>query len=290
MTSPGLWAGGVRFLGHPVPAADLGRPSEDRPAYWPGGQTPSGFPRSAPVETRRGWVPPIRRGPGAPACRGGIPGPDGGRGLVPGRLIVAAAIGCDDLSLRRLNGGSLAFTHPVFPSPGSPGWIGLALGFTRLLSHAALPGRWRGSGTDLGTGRGGGDSPPPLTWCDFVSHAPYVILAGHCPKMSSGIHVAAQVNLAGHSRCVSACRCWSRPILPSCGDLRDPLSERSLRGHGPRNEKPSATLQGLQPIDGMQQDSRELFKRGSAAPISGLNADNILARTISYGLAEPRRD
>src|SRR6516225_11152998 len=80
-------------------------------------------------------------------------------GLVPGRFIVASAIGCDDLSLRSLDGGYLAFAHPVFPSPGSPGWFRLALGFTRLLSHATLPGRLRGSGTDLGTSRGSGDSP-----------------------------------------------------------------------------------------------------------------------------------
>jgi hypothetical protein len=70
MDSPCLSAGGLRFLGHPVPAAGLSRPSEDRRAYWPAGQTASGFPRSAPVETRRGWVPPILRGLGAPACRG----------------------------------------------------------------------------------------------------------------------------------------------------------------------------------------------------------------------------
>jgi hypothetical protein len=69
MVSPGLSAGGIRFLGHPVPAADLGRSSEDRSAYWPRGQTASGLPRSAPVEMRRGWVPPILRGLGAPACR-----------------------------------------------------------------------------------------------------------------------------------------------------------------------------------------------------------------------------
>jgi len=36
MDSPCLSAGGLRFLGHPVPAAGLGRPSEDRPAYWLG--------------------------------------------------------------------------------------------------------------------------------------------------------------------------------------------------------------------------------------------------------------
>ena len=32
------------------------------------GQTALGLPRSAPVETRRGWVPPLLRGLGAPAC------------------------------------------------------------------------------------------------------------------------------------------------------------------------------------------------------------------------------
>lgn len=54
------------------------------------------------------------------------------------------------------------FTPPsrLWCSPGSPGWFRLPLGYTRLLSHAPLPGRLRGSGTDLGTGRGGGDSPP----------------------------------------------------------------------------------------------------------------------------------
>jgi hypothetical protein len=90
---------------------------------------------------------------------GGTPLPDRGRSLVPGRFIVASAIGCDDLSLRSLDGGSFAFTRPAFPSPGSPGWFRLPLGFTRLLSHAALPGRLRGSGTDMGTCRGSGDSP-----------------------------------------------------------------------------------------------------------------------------------
>src|SRR6516225_5189183 len=100
MNSPCLSAGGIRFLGHPVPAAGLGRPSEDRPAYWLGGQTASGLPRSAPVETRRGWVPPILRGLGAPACcgEGSMPLPDRERGPVPGRFIVASAIGCDDLT------------------------------------------------------------------------------------------------------------------------------------------------------------------------------------------------
>src|SRR6516164_5058487 len=49
MTSPCLTAGGLRFLGHRVPAAGLGRPSEDRRAYWPVGQTATGLPCSALV-------------------------------------------------------------------------------------------------------------------------------------------------------------------------------------------------------------------------------------------------
>jgi hypothetical protein len=46
--------------------------------------------------------------------------------------------------LRSLNEGSRAFALPVFPWPGSPGWLGLPLGFTRLLSHALLPGACAG--------------------------------------------------------------------------------------------------------------------------------------------------
>ena len=84
MHSPGLSAGGLRFLGHPVPAAGLGRPSEDRPAYWPGGQTASGLPRSAPVEMRRERVPPILRDLGAPACHGEDSRPLPGQGRGPG--------------------------------------------------------------------------------------------------------------------------------------------------------------------------------------------------------------
>ena len=64
MDSPCLSAGGICFLGHLVPAADLGRPSEDRPAYWPGGQTTTGLPRSAPDELRRGRAPSLLRGRG----------------------------------------------------------------------------------------------------------------------------------------------------------------------------------------------------------------------------------
>ena len=46
---------------------------------------------------------------------------------------------------------------PSFPRPACPGWFGLALGFTRLLSHASLPGGC-GSGTDLNTDLDHGDS------------------------------------------------------------------------------------------------------------------------------------
>src|SRR5262249_50579314 len=51
MDSPCLSAGGLRFLGHRVPAAGLGLPSEDRRAYWPVGQTATGLPCSALVSS-----------------------------------------------------------------------------------------------------------------------------------------------------------------------------------------------------------------------------------------------
>ena len=73
---------------------------------------------------------------------------------MPGRTIVAIAIGGDELSQRSLDGGSGTFTHPVFPWTGFPGWLRLTLGFTRLLSHGPLLGRLRGLGTDLDTVRG----------------------------------------------------------------------------------------------------------------------------------------
>ena len=58
---------------------------------------------------------------------------------------------------------------PSFPRPACPGWFGLALGFTRLLSHASLPGAARvGNRPEHGSGPRG-LVPRALSSCDIVS-------------------------------------------------------------------------------------------------------------------------
>jgi hypothetical protein len=64
---PWPFGGWRSLLGPSCSRCGLGRPSEDRPAYWPEGQTTTGLPRSAPVETRWGWVSSILRGRGVRA-------------------------------------------------------------------------------------------------------------------------------------------------------------------------------------------------------------------------------
>jgi hypothetical protein len=54
MDSPRLSAGGLRLLDLHVPTVDLGRPSEDRRAYWTEIQTTMGLPRFAPLRHDRG--------------------------------------------------------------------------------------------------------------------------------------------------------------------------------------------------------------------------------------------
>ena len=52
------------LLGPSCSRCGLGRPSEDRPAYWHAGQTATGLPRSASEEGRRGRAPSLLRGLG----------------------------------------------------------------------------------------------------------------------------------------------------------------------------------------------------------------------------------
>ena len=97
-------------------------------------------------EKRSGWVLPLLRGRGVPArntvrirvMQGASPC------FVAHHRLANHLVG--DFPSRSLVGSSLAFTRPIFPSPGSPGWFGSALGFTPLLSHASLPGACMGWG------------------------------------------------------------------------------------------------------------------------------------------------
>ena len=96
-----------------------------------GGQTATGLPRSAPDELRRGRAPSLLRGRGVSDRSKARSRSHGPYRRVSHRY--------GDFRLRSLNEGSLAFALPVFPWPGTSGWLGLPLGFTRLLSHASLP-------------------------------------------------------------------------------------------------------------------------------------------------------
>jgi hypothetical protein len=143
------------------PAAGLGRTSEDRPAYWPGGQTASGWPRSAPAERWRARVPTRQRGLGARPCP---------RGAGTGQTEVAVWFLADASSRQpsvatifRYAASSEVPSHspvPSFPHPVHLEGFRSPMGFTRPLSRATLPGRLRGLGTDLRASRGTGDSPP----------------------------------------------------------------------------------------------------------------------------------
>ena len=138
MPSPCLWAGGVRFLGHPVPAAAW--------AVLPKIVRPTG----TPARPQRGCrVPHLKR------CDGG------GRLLYCGAWVSVSRLRTEAGPVARhrrdchRGSGDLSVTQPqrrftrVRPSRLSlarvyPDGFGLPLGFTRLLSHASLPGACAG--------------------------------------------------------------------------------------------------------------------------------------------------
>jgi len=152
MTSPCLTAGGLRFLGHRLPAADLGLSSEDGRAYWPRGQTATGLPCSALV--RRDGV----------GCL-----------LYCGALVSAAAAGAACRPLARSSPwlSTIVFRRPSMTQPQQrftrvhPSRLSLArfLRMVRSLLGLHLPAfarfvtwRLRRSGTGLDTRQGHGDS------------------------------------------------------------------------------------------------------------------------------------
>ena len=84
---------------------------------------PDGVSTFRTHEIRPGWVPPIPRDGGALPAGDAIPSRrlplPSGQSLHP-----AATSHRRGSRLRGINGGSLTFTRPVFPSPVAPGWNG----------------------------------------------------------------------------------------------------------------------------------------------------------------------
>ena len=127
------------------------------------GQAATGLPRSAPGEVRRGRAPSLLRGLG-------VRQPSSGQEPAPWPDI---AVGC-----HRSN-GDLPVTQPhrrftgVRPSRLSlarvhPDGFGLPLGFTRLLSHASLPGACAGREPTWTLIGAVGLCPRPLSRSDFA--------------------------------------------------------------------------------------------------------------------------
>ena len=132
-----LSAASVRFLGHPVPAAELRLP-HGRPTGRLFHPDPNGVSTFHTSEIRPGWVLPLPRG-------GGVH-PDGRDLHYPAptasqrpALHPAATTHRRGLGSRDIIGSSLTFTRPVFPGPVAPGWNGNPWATTPELRTPPLP-------------------------------------------------------------------------------------------------------------------------------------------------------
>jgi hypothetical protein len=116
-----LSATGVGFLGHPVPAGELGLP-HGRLTGRLRVRTSAGFPRSTRVRYDRGGCP-LNSGTAmlSQLTLGVQPAPAASQRPV---LHPAGAIHRRGPRSRSILRGSLAFTRPVFPLPVTPGWRG----------------------------------------------------------------------------------------------------------------------------------------------------------------------
>jgi hypothetical protein len=159
MTSPCLSAGGLRFLGHLVPAAGLGRPSEDRPAYWLG------------TRPQRGCrVPHLMRSDGGGRllyCGAGVSLTGLRVGAGPVAQIVASAIRAATFAYAASMKVHWRSPFPSFPGPvhpdgsDSPWALPACSRMLRYLAlarvgnrHRHISGSWR-------------LNPRPLIKCDF---------------------------------------------------------------------------------------------------------------------------
>jgi hypothetical protein len=147
-----LSATGVGFLGHPVPAGELGLP-HGRLTGCSRIRTPTGFPRSTRVRYDRGGCP-LNSGTAmlSRLTMGVQPAPAASQRPV---LHPAGTTHLRGPRSRSIIGGSLAFTRPVFPSPVTPGWNGSPWasppGFTPRRYRRCMPewGRALSTGPEL---------------------------------------------------------------------------------------------------------------------------------------------
>jgi hypothetical protein len=114
-----LSATGVGFLGHPVPAGELGLPC-GRLTGRLRVRTPAGFPRSTRVRYDRGGCP-LNSGTAmlSRLTMGLQPAPAASQRPV---LHPTGTIHRRGSRSRGIIRGSLTFTRPVFPLPVTPGW------------------------------------------------------------------------------------------------------------------------------------------------------------------------
>jgi hypothetical protein len=153
------------------------------------GQTALGLPRSAPVETRRGRVPPILRGLGAPACRRwhALIRRRSRSGSWPSHRRVSHRLRRPFVTQPQRR---FICIHPSRLSLTRLAWMvqarlglhpsALARHVTGALARVGnRPGHWSGS---VWTHH------RPLIWCDFVSHSLYVKLATFGAPIPSEIY------------------------------------------------------------------------------------------------------
>ena len=165
MTFPLLSAGGIGLLDLPVPAVELGPPSEDRRAYWTVVQTTTGLPRFPPVRNDRG---------GCCLYSGVVVSTHGTQGsrahidpLSPRQPSVATT-GVDGPST------AVHLRSPVRSSPRPMRLDGSdALGLHPSAFARFVTWRLQGSGIGLDTGQGMTTSHARSSWCNIASRAPH---------------------------------------------------------------------------------------------------------------------
>jgi hypothetical protein len=147
-----LSATGIRFLGHPFPAGELGLPCGRLTGPRHGMPDPIGVPRSTRTRLRPGWVPSLPRGRRCSHGRQPCPGRrlplHNGQSLHPGPHPISG------LRITRHQRGFTAFTRPVFPSPVAPGWNGRPWAFPRASHPAVTSDARQGGDRPLSTGLG----------------------------------------------------------------------------------------------------------------------------------------